>query len=372
MSKIVLHILIIVLSCWPFPLYGSEKEKASMKVHGSMYTDLGLFHTPPDKFEFQGLSNLSLNLKNTKRTKGKFEGLFEVFLPYGGSAKKFLNTYSDSSTNELSQFELYQLMSFGKSPVIFDLRKFYLSLFLPFADITMGRTIINFGKGLAFSPVDVFSYLEMNSLNLRRRGTDIVKIGIPFSALTGIDFISELPFLEENYSVAIKFFTTLFNFDFSLIGIFRGDADTLIPDSKGNETVAGATFKGDLEVGIYGETVIHILSKSSDLFFEGMLGLDYSFGNNWYFLVEYLYKQANWYKSPWNEHTVFSQTRFIINELTNISVNVIYDFENASMRGTVQYYYNLFQNVNTIWYVQGIHNSKGNNITCALRAEIKF
>jgi hypothetical protein len=233
----------------------------------------------------------------------------------------------------------------------------------------MGRQIINFGKGFVFSPIDVFSTVELQDINFRMSGTDIVTIRLPFSDLSGFDFITELPFLQDDYSVAAKFFTTLFDFDFSLVGIYKNAGSE---NSNENETVAGLTFKGDAGIGLYGEAVTHYLSESREAYFEGMLGADYSIKDKWYFAAEYLYKQYDWAYSFWGEHNLFGSVRYSINDITNVSANVIYDIQHESTLGIFQWYYNILQNVNTILYVQGTDSPVGQFMMYALRAEVKF
>lgn len=371
--KITKVIILIVMHFWFCTLIILAEPESGLKFRGSMYTDLGMLHTvhssSKDEAEFAGMSILSLNMKNTNRKFGKVEGLFDIVVPYGSTVERYIPESSDSSDEEESLLNLYKLFSFGKAPVLLDLRKLYLSIYLPFVDITTGRQIINFGKGFVFSPIDIFSTVELQDINFRRSGADIVTISLTFSDLSGFDFITELPFLQDDYSVAAKLFTTLFDFDFSLVGIFK---NTGSENNNENETVAGLTFKGDAGIGVYGEAVTHYLSESKGVYFEGMLGTDYSIKDKWYFVVEYLYKQYNWDYSFWGEHNFFGSIRFTINDITNISGSIIYDIQYESTLGIVQWYYNILQNVNTILYIQGTDSPAGQHLMYAVRAEVKF
>ena len=335
-----------------------------------MYTDLGLLHTihssSKDEVDFAGMSVLSVNLKNTNRKFGKVEGLFDVIIPYGSMIERYI---PDSIGSDSSLLDLYKLFSFGKAPALLDIRKLYLSMYLPFVDITIGRQIINFGKGFVFSPIDVFSSVELFDINYGRRGTDIANIRIPFSDLAGLDITTELPFIDDNFSTALKLFATFFDFDFSLVGMYR-NADTRADFE--DEAIIGLTFKGDMEIGIYGEVVTHVLTDSKDVFFEGMLGADYSIKDKWYFVAEYLYKQYNWSNSIWGEHNLFGSIRYNINDIINVSGNVIYDFQHEATIGILQWYYNILQNVNTIIYIQGTDNAMDQFLMYALRAEVRF
>jgi hypothetical protein len=61
-------------------------------------------------------------------------------------------------------------------PVLsFELKKLYLSVHTPVADVSAGRMIINYGRGTAFSPVDLFSSLDDSGLKLGRTGSDALR-----------------------------------------------------------------------------------------------------------------------------------------------------------------------------------------------------
>jgi len=370
MNKYLIILTITILLSTAAPHAG---QQSGTTFNGSMYTDLGLLHTvhssSKDEADFAGMSLFSLNPKNANRTFGKVECLFDVIVPYGRTITRYVPEIDDSSDADQSLPDYYKIFSFGKTPVLFDLRKLYLSVYLPFADITMGRQIVNFGKGFVFSPIDVFSSVELYDINFRRRGSDIVDILVPFSAMAGIDLICEMPFLDESCSVAAKIYATLFDFDFSPVGIFRNNDKE---SDFENETVFGLTFKGDAAVGIYGEAVGHYINESKDLSFEGMLGADYSIKDRWYFICEYLYKQHDWTQSIWGEHNIFGSARFRINDITNISASIIYDFEKESTLGIAQFYYNILQNVNTIIYLQGSEAAGGKYLLYSARVEVKF
>lgn len=346
----------------------SAKEKVGLKLNGSMYSELGLIQTwetdEKDEFDFTGKSIFSLGFKNNNRKYGKVEGLFDLILPYGSSILEYSPQLLDSVNSKI-----IEILSFGKVSLLFDLRKLYISMYLPFADISMGRQIINFGKGIVFSPVDVFSVVELQDLNFRKTGSDIVNIKVPINDLSGIDLIVELPFLNDGFSSAIKFFTTFKSFDIGVLGIYKKAGEN---SDNEDEILGGITFKGDLGVGIYGETVLHYTTDSKKTFFEGMLGVDYSIKGKWIFALEYLYKQKKWELSNWGEHNLFGSTQFVINELSNISCSFIYNFEEKSAMGTLQYFYNILQNVNTILYVQGIDSDAGTYLKYSVRAEVKF
>lgn len=361
--------LFFILILCTFSLF--SKEKKGLDFNGKMYSELGILQTydadEKDDVNFTGKSILSIGLKNRNRKYGKIEALFDLILPYGSSILEYAPSYLDSSNSEMSN--MIEMFSFGKSPLLLDIRKLYLSMYLPFMDITLGRQIINFGKGVVFSPVDVFSFVELSDINFRKSGSDIANVKIPLGDLSGVDITVELPFLNEGFSSAAKVFTTVSALDLSLLAIYKKAEDE---SGIEDEVLAGVTFKGDLEVGLYGETALHFLTDSKKTYFEGMLGIDYSVNGKWIFAIEYLYKHTEWKLSNWGEHNLFGTLQFVINDLSNISGSIIYDIEHRSTLGTLQFFYNILQNVNTVFYVQGIDSDIGTYMKYSARAEVKF
>lgn len=336
-----------------------------------MYADLGVVHAvveeSGDSADFTGTAVVSLGVRNRNRSTAKVEALVDLLMPYGLAARRVmpfpLQMLPDSMDGKFGLFAV------GQAPVLLDVRKLYFSIYLPFADLTMGRRIIGFGKGVVFSPVDVFSSVQLEDIGFRRRGSDVVMASVPVGDVSGIDLIAGLPIFDHSCSAAFKGFTNVGGWDLSAVGMYRYTDDTL---GTQDEITAGITFKGDVEIGLYGEAVCHFLTDESRPFFEGMLGADYSVRNIWFFSAEYLYKEYYWPKTPWGEHNAFGTVRYSFSDLSSVSVALIRDFRNRSTLGTIQFVQNIMQNVDITAYLQGYDTSDGTFLQYALRTEVKF
>jgi hypothetical protein len=360
---------------WVFMLCvccAAAAPKQALQFSGSIYSDLGVYHTwepeTEDTFDFAGRTTLNLGFVNTNRRVAKMETDLDVFLLYGAQAEHFMAQYADTGIDINAVEKVVSLFSLGGSPVLFDVRKMYCSLYFPFADITIGRQIINFGKGIVFSPIDVFSSVELTDIMLRRRGSDIVAATIPLGALSGMDAVVQLPFADAPVSSALKLYASLFSVDFSAVGIYKYANSGVRAD---DEAIVGLTAKGDLEIGLYGEAVAHLLDMGESLYPEAMLGADYSIQNRWFFALEYLYKDYR-LSSRWGEHNLFGQIQYSINDLMNVSALALYDFERDAAMGMVQYFYNILQNANTLVYIRGYDNLGPYDLEYALRVEVLF
>jgi hypothetical protein len=200
----------------------------------------------------------------------------------------------------------------------------------------------------------MFSSANLLDLGFRRRGSDVARVRVPFGSLAGADAVVKLASREQGGTGAVKLYANLLGFDLSAIGMYRGDAD---------EVMCGFSFKGDAVAGVYGEAAVH-WPASAGTYFRGMLGADYSVRNTWFFTLEYLFNTrtsdtgsgtglvtelGQMYS---NRHYGFAMVAYAITEIMRISVNALGDIENRSALCTAQYYYNIFQNANTILYVR--------------------
>ncbi|MBD3320753.1 MAG: hypothetical protein GF350_06635 [Chitinivibrionales bacterium] len=348
-------------------------NSGGLRLHGSMYSDLGVVQEydadDTDTFKFTGLTNLSLNFRNTNRRYGKIEGLLDLFMPYGVAADRIFETIPDDAFPDSSVDEFVTLFSVRGSPLLLDVRNLYFSFYLPFVDITVGRRIINFGKGSIFSPVDIFSSVDLTDLNYRRSGSDIISLRFPFGLLSGCDIVAGLPLFDDSYAAAAKLFTTVKGFDFSLVGLYKNAGTS---PAKNTQTTAGIAFKGDIEIGAYGEAVAHYDHDREMLFFEAMAGADYSLRERWIFTAEYMYKDPGYASALRGQHNAFGSVQYAFNDIMNISTGLIGTIDDRQAVGIVRYYYNILQNVDWTVYIQGVGSNEIALVNYMTRVEIKF
>lgn len=373
-SKMAVFICIALLSI----IRADEKpDRRGIDLFGSMYADLGLYHyilsKERDTLDFSGADVFALRFRNANRENAKIEGDFEVILPTGAAAENYTASvqYGETDTTtegaEQTASGYFELFNIGNAPVLLDMRKFYLELYLPFVDIAFGRQIINFGNGTVFSPIDAFSSVQFGDIRLRRRGSDVAYLRFPIGGLAGVDCIVEAPYQEREHSSAVKLFATLAEWDLSLIGIYR---------HQSGEVMTGLAFKGDAVVGIYGEFVEHFINGIDKQYFEFMLGTDYSVRNIWFFDIEYYYKgRSPDLQSIWDRNNAYFSVRYSPYELMQFALSGIFQMEERRVIGTLSWYYSLFQNTDLTLYVRG-YNNMGSlgmpDLHYAARIEVKF
>jgi len=341
-------------------------SQSGVTLGGSWFTDLSVYHLhreeKKDSLFSGGVSTLNLNMGNRNHRFAKVEADIDITLLYGAQADYYAQMSSVTPT----------IGAGGNTPVLFDIRKLYGSLYFPFGDITVGRQIINFGKGRLFSPIDVFSTVDLFDIGFRRSGSDMVGLNIPFGALSGIDGVFQIPVGSREHSSALKFFGTLGNTDLSLVGIYR---------HKSQEIITGLSAKGDLEVGWTAEIVGHITDTVKHSYIEAMAGIDYSFLRGDLVVAgEYLYRAENaTAQDIYGTHNCYLTAQYAFNEIQHISAMIMHNFTDSITLGAVQYFWNILQNVNAIAYIHGYHNLPVSSVQMqfpdieySLRLEISF
>jgi hypothetical protein len=348
---------------------------ADMRFGGRFYADLGAIHSyepaADDHVDFGGHSLLNVDARAGIQSGGVY-GSFDLATFYGRQARALADQgESDDGSRRQGMAAL------------FDIRELYLSVYLPLVDIGVGRRIINFGKGTVFSPIDEFSSINVGDLAFRRSGADIITARVPVGALSGVDIIAELPGLHDEHSAAIKAFTTLCDWDFSAVGIYRVQA---------REAVAGVSCKGDAVVGLYGELTGQFAQDTILRAVSAMLGADYSIRNRLFLRAEYLYN-SNPVQDPvsmrahildgtnpfFREHYGYGSIRWAINDLMSVSTICICNILDAGALASVQYWYSLLQNVSATLYVRGyldpfygVEGYPGHDLDYGCRLEAAF
>jgi hypothetical protein len=321
---------------------------------------------------FAGDNILIVNARNINRSFAAVNASLDIIILYGDYARALEEMANSLATGAIS-----------RPPAIFDLRRLYASLYLPFADVSVGRQIVNFGKGMLFSPVDVFTTVNIFDLGFRRRGSDVLRIQVPFGGMSGADFVTEIPGTGSKNSSAVKLYTNIADFDLSGVGIVR---------EKTDEFVAGLTFKGDAFVGIVGELAQHFMGEWGDRFFEGMAGVDYSIRNKYFVLLEYYYNQReipgtstalhliqNVERPFFKKHYMLISGRYRWNEIIHFSTSVIHNIGDNKSIADIQYFHSILQNANLTvyarWYngnINGMEMPGAHDFEYGSRIEVSF
>jgi hypothetical protein len=359
----------------------NEADKKGLVLSGRLMNDSFLnqyydTNSNQNSFAYSGKTTIRLNVINADHSQAKVQSDLDIVLLYGELA----DTYNLFLMNTNQSYSL----SGNNLTLLFTLRQLYLALYPSFADISIGRQIINFGVGMIFSPINVFSSFDPTDIDFTRTGSDAARVKVPIGDLGGLDLISTFTTKMTNSTSAVKLFGNFFGFDFSGVAIYHGTS---------REIITGATFKGDVEIGIHGEFVEHFFIDSDKPYFEGMLGIDYSFFDSQLALfLEYYYDESSIDPSTvtlrniasinrifYNKHYFFLEGIYSIDEIRKVSAFIIYNPLDNAFEVVASYTQNIFQNANLTGYIQYFQNNlngltflKTPALIYALRLEVLF
>jgi len=229
-----------------------------------LYTILEPFDDDERTSVYTGATALRLDASGGDRKDAKVEASVLVRLGYGVAAAPVLS---------------------------FELKKLYLSVYTPLADISAGRMVINYGRGTIFSPVDLFSAVDTSDLGLGRAGTDALRVQVPFGDFSGLDLVATLGRSTGDGIAGARVYGNVSGLDLGVSAFSDGLAD------GSGDLVAGLDFKGDLVLGISGEAVARVpladwQPDATGAVYSLMLGVDYSFAGEWFVDAEYLWNAS--------------------------------------------------------------------------------
>lgn len=325
-------------------------QAGGLDIGGSLLGDASALQTAfesPAGTNAGGFSQLTLNIVNRNRQFAKVEGT--------GIVTVWTGVYAPLAASQALPAGFFLASTpDGSTAATVEIRKLYLDLFTSFADISLGRQIINFGVGTLFSPINAFTVPLLSDLNYVRTGSDVARVDAQFNDVSGLEGVSTLSSSFSGVTSALKLYTNIFDFDVAAVGMYRG--------ARG-DVLAAAYFKGDVELGVYGEVVGHDVSSAGQTYLEGMLGADYSIEKTWFFTLEYYYNGnpatpgslgpidlANAPALFLNQHYLYFLGRWQITELVGLAGSVIWDISAGVVLPTLQLTWNVVQNANLSVY----------------------
>jgi hypothetical protein len=167
-----------------------------------------------------------------------------------------------------------------ESLVALRLRTLWLSLDPGWASLTLGRQVLSYGRGMRWSPVDIFSSLETTALATSRRGIDALRLKVPFGS-TGLAEVAAAPASDPLAGRYLLRASGLIapGLDLGLVGAWDGSKE---------DWQAGGDFKLDMGPGVYGEALLVEPRDGGAGRLRASVGADWSAGD-FILAAEYYY-----------------------------------------------------------------------------------
>jgi hypothetical protein len=234
-------------------------------------------------------------------------------------------------------------------------RTMYARLDLDWMSLTLGRQVINYGRGTLWSPTDIFTELDLAGISPVRRGTDALRLTVPLGATAGLD-LAAAPTLAPaagRYSARLG----------ALLLDAVDAAAMAARDGAGKGWLFGADFKTDLEVGLTGEAVYDQPDAGGWGWVRAAAGVDWSIGD-FILAAEYYYNGGGAAADllfP-GTHNVYASVTWNASELFQAALALIANIEQGTGTGTLTAEVSAAQNADVSAFLQAGNGSAGYGI----------
>ncbi len=177
-----------------------EEEERGLVLSGKAWADAGALMTLPDSgeadFGYTGVAGLKLGIVNADRTVIRFDAAAEAALYYGALAEPALSLKdallaSIAAGAGIPPDLLASLGLSGENALLaLSLTRLSLRYDADFLALTLGRQIVNFGKGALFSPADLFGKPALMGVETTRSGVDAARLSVPLGDLAALDAVA--------------------------------------------------------------------------------------------------------------------------------------------------------------------------------------
>ena len=231
------------------------------------------------------------------------------------------------------------------------IRTLYAKLDFEWVSFTAGRQVLNYGRGALWTPTDIFTELDLSGISPVRRGTDALRIVVPINVTSGLDLAAAPTLYPGSGRYAARLSGLVGNVDAAVMTARDGAAQAWL---------AGADFKADLIVGLYGDAIYEQPDAGGWGTVRAAAGADYSFGD---FIVaaEYYYNDGGVTADLLYPglHNVYASLTWTASELFTLTLSSVVDLEGGAGSGTLLAQISAAQNADVNAYLEAAHGTAG-------------
>ena len=242
------------------------------------------------------------------------------------------------------------------------IRTAYGKLDLDWMAFTLGRQVVNYGRGTLWSPTDIFTELDLSGISPVRRGTDAMRATLPIGQTAGFDMVAA-PTLAPGggrYSARAN----------ALIADVLDAAVVAARDGADKGWVFGGDFKTDIEVGLTGEAVYFQPDSGGWGWVRAAAGVDWSVGD-FILAAEYYYNGGGGAADllfP-GTHNAYASVTWTPSELLQASLTAIADVGQATGSATLLVRVSAAQNADVTTFLQAGNGTAGYGISYGVGGE---
>lgn len=307
----------------------SAQIQDMVEIYG--YFETQLMGTQLDNKIYQLFSNkLRLDLRSDISDKVTFAANVN-FITYHGKKEWYILDFLPGRVTEAISDEFYPVFKLNFEDEIF-LDNAYLKLRFDLFDLTIGRQQISTGTGYVWNPTDVFNIKDLFDPTYEQPGHNAATLEVPI----GYDYtFTALYSPESNWESSTKMLRLkgrALHFDYTLIAVEREwtfhDYTRLDPENDSffgvpeKRHLFGISTVGELlELGVLGEYAYNEMQYSRN-FQEWVVGINYTFDFQTYFMIEYYHNTLG--KERSSKYTFNDWMRLFTNEQKTIARDQVY------------------------------------------------
>jgi hypothetical protein len=261
----------------------------------------------------------------------------------------------------------------GDYAVAARVRTLYARLDLDWISLTGGRQVINYGRGVLWSPTDIFTDLDLAGISPVRRGTDSLRVTVPLGETAGVDLVAAPTLAPGGGRYSGRLSALLGDVVDAAVVAARDGAGRANPSSTSAGWQLGADFKTDIEVGLTGEAVYFQPDAGGWGWVRAAGGLDWSVGD---FILgaEYYYNGGGAAADPLfpGAHNASASVTWNASQLFRAALDVIANIEAHTGTATLVITVSAAQNADVTAFLRAGNDSATWSAQAGLGVEVKF
>lgn len=296
--KIKFVALLLLLACIPVLPADDEdtNDKGDLRFSGYFENQGYLRYSKSDeKFSLLDYNKLRIDLNANISSRLTFNADV-IFMTYHGTTSYNLREFLPASISETIPDYMADSLQMSLEDDYY-LNDAYLTIYLDWVSIRIGKQQIPWGTGYTWNPTDNFHEKNQLDPTYEKTGVDALKFEFPLGPEGSLTAVAAMKQNVEDPNFAVRLKQNIAGFDISASWQYINE-NKLNPDlmesSIQSRNVIGFDFTGELfTLGFWGEGTYNMPIEGSiepDNYTEFVLGLDYTFTNELYLMSEYLHR----------------------------------------------------------------------------------
>ncbi|MGD8779466.1 MAG: hypothetical protein PVH88_10970 [Ignavibacteria bacterium] len=166
----------------------------------------------------------------------------------------------------------------------------YLTFYLSYVNIRIGKQQLPWGSGYTWNPTDIFNDKDFLDPTYEKPGVNALKVEIPFSLSGIIQLVYTVGEDWQASTKAVKIKDHFSGFDVAAMYVEKEETQTnyyTFRDQTEKRKLIGSNLSGQLfGVGVWFEVAYNLMESSKD-FGQYLVGADYTFESELYLIAEY-------------------------------------------------------------------------------------